>query len=396
MLNKLRLLTPGPTPLPERVRLALARDMIHHRKADFHTIMSRVQTRLRHLFGTKEVVLPLAASGTGAMTAAVYSLFAPEEKVLVVNAGKFGERWRDIAKARGLAVSELILPWGTACPPEKLEEALNKDPDIRGVLVQVSETSTGVLHPIQKIAAVTRNKDVLLVADGISAVGISPCPMDDWGIDCLLTGSQKGLMLPPGLALLALSERAWVRAKMHDPGCYYFNLPRERKKVEENETNFTTPVNLIVGLDESLAMMEEEGLENVYKKQWALTMLARTGVKTLGLTLFAPENYTWGLTSVQLPEGVDGKLVLKYAKEQYGVSMAGGQDKLKGRLVRIGHMGWVDWSDILAGLYALDQSLIHANGFSLARDYLERAMAAYNEAMQGNPGDVIPQVFIRS
>ena len=396
LLNKLRLLTPGPTPLPEEVRLALARDMIHHRKNDFHLIMERVQKGLKTLFGTKEVVLPLASSGSGAMTAAVYSLFAPDDTVLVVNAGKFGERWAKIAAMRGLSVVEMKLPWGKAVCREDVEKALKEHPEIRGVLLQVSETSTGVLHPVERIADLTRSRDVLLVADGISAVGLSPCPMDAWGIDCLLTGSQKGLMLPPGLSLLALSERAWARAEVLGCGCFYFDLPAERKKVLANETHFTTPVNLILGLDESLKLLLADGLEAVYAKQWALTMLARTGARALGLTLFAREHYTWGLTSIQLPDGVDGKAVLQLCEKKYGVCMAGGQDQLKGRIVRIGHMGWVDWADVSAGLYALDRSIMEASGFSGSRDYLEQALAAYEQALKGRPGEVVPQVLIRS
>lgn len=186
--------------------------MIHHRKSEFKAIMGRVQEKLRVLFGTQGTVLPLSCSGTGAMTAAVYGLFNPGEKVLVVEAGKFGQRWKAIAVSRGLEVVTLEVPWGRAVRPEQVEEALAADPAITGVLIQLSETSTGVLHPVREVARITRQRDVLLVVDGISAVGLSPCPLDEWGLDCLLTGSQKGLMLPPGLALLALSERAWEKA----------------------------------------------------------------------------------------------------------------------------------------------------------------------------------------
>ena len=232
MLNKVRLLTPGPTPLPERVRLALAHDMIHHRKSEFKAIMHRVQEQLRVLFGTQGPVLPLSCSGTGAMTAAVHGLFAPGEKVLVIEGGKFGQRWRAIAEQRGLTAVSIEVPWGQAVTPEAVRQALDADPAIRGVLVQLSETSTGVLHPVQALAQLTRSRDVLLVVDGISGVGLSPCPMDEWGLDCLLTGSQKGLMLPPGLALLALSPRAWSKAEATASGCFYFNLPKEKIATE--------------------------------------------------------------------------------------------------------------------------------------------------------------------
>lgn len=396
MFNKTRLLTPGPTPLPEQVRLALAQDMIHHRKQKFSEIMGRVQEKLRLLFGTSGPVLPLACSGTGAMTAAVYSLFEPGEKVLVVEGGKFGERWRGIAASRGLAVASIRVPWGQAARPEDVSAALDADPSIKGVLIQVCETSTGVLHPVRQVADVMVGREALLLADGISAVGISPCPMDDWKLDCLLTGSQKGLLLPPGLALLALSPRAWKKAESIRPGCFYFDLPRERDKVLNGQTLFTTPVNLIMGLDVSLDLLLENGLDLVYAKQWALTMLVRSGAEAMGLEPFVREHFAWGLTSLLLPKGVNGSDVLRLALEDYGVCMAGGQDQLKGRIVRMGHMGWVDWADALAGLYALDRSLIGMGGYSAARDYLETAMSAYRAALETGTGILPPRAEIRS
>ena len=388
MLNKLRLLTPGPTPLPENVRLVLAKDMIHHRKSEFIEIMLRVEKKLQTLFGTKEVVLPLSCSGTGAMTAAVYSLFNKGEKVLVIKAGKFGERFEEIALSHDLDVEVMNIDWGKTVNTNDLVDKLNKDPEIKGVLVQLSETSTGVLHPIKEIAEKTRKMDVLLVVDGVSGVGLSPCPMDEWGIDCLLTGSQKGLMLPPGLALLALSNRAWAKVEKVKP-CFYFNLLKEKKNILKGQTNFTSPVNLILGLDESLSMLLENGIETIYKKQWALTMMARNGAKAMGLDLFAPTNYAWGITSVCLPDGVDGVEVLKLAMKDHGVCLAGGQDHLKGKIIRIGHMGWIDWADLLAGLYAIYSCLIKVGGYSASRDYLEVAMISYQKALDGNIGEEI-------
>lgn len=393
MLNKFRLLTPGPTPLPERVRLALARDMVHHRKKEFAAVMERVQERLRTLFGTQDTVLPLSCSGTGAMTAAVYSLFAPGQKVLVVEGGKFGQRWREIAVSRGLDVKSIDVPWGQAVQPQDVADALRDDPSLAGVLLQHSETSTGVLHPVREVAAVTRKSAALLLVDGISAVGLTPCPMDQWGIDCLLTGSQKGLMLPPGLALLALSPRAWERAEKQAPGCFYFNLLGEKAKLAQKQTLFTSPVNLIVGLDESLDVLLENGLDALYAKQWALTMLARTSLAAMGLELFAQTDFAWGITSVLLPDGIDGREVLRLAAERHGVCLAGGQDHLKGRMVRVGHMGWVDWSDLLGGLYALNQSLKDVGGYCASRDYLEQGMAAYQAALQGQPGQALPPML---
>jgi aspartate aminotransferase-like enzyme len=391
MPEKTRLLTPGPTPLPECVRLALARDMLHHRKSEFMTIMRRAQENLRLLFGTAGPVLPLSCSGTGAMEAAVCNLFQPGEKVLVAEAGKFGQRWGQIAASRELEVVTLSAPWGEAVAAWDVEEKLRENPAIAGVLLQHSETSTGVMHPVREVADICRRLDTLLVVDGISAVGLCPCPMDEWGIDCLLTGSQKGLMLPPGLALLAFSPRAWKKAESTPQGCFYFNLVKERDSLTgKGQTRFTPPVNLIVGLDESLALLLKDGLEAVYRKQWALTMLARTGVSAMGFSLFAREHFAWGITSVLLPEGVDGAQVLRCAAEKFGVYMAGGQDHLKGRLVRIGHMGHVDWADVTAGLFALNQGIKEAGGFCGARDYLEQSLAAWRAALTVAPGEALP------
>jgi aspartate aminotransferase-like enzyme len=382
MHHKTRLLTPGPTPLPEEVRLALARDMLHHRKSEFMGIMASVREGLKYLFGTAQEVLTLSASGTGAMTAAVNNLFAPGDRVLVVEAGKFGERWSAIASSRGLEVVALPLPWGTAVQPKHIDASLARWPDIRGVLVQASETSTGVRHPIAKLGKLLARRNVLLVVDGISAVGVSPCPMDEWAIDCLVTGSQKGLMLPPGLAFIALSQRAWARVEQVRAKDFYFDLLREREKQAGDQTLFTSAVNLIMGLQVSLNRFREQGLKEVFRKQWALTMMARAGVEEMGLAPLAREHFTWGLTSVQLPVGVDGQKVLAMAAERYGVLMAGGQDRLKGRIVRIGHMGHVDYADLFAGLYALRQSIVALGGFSGSRDYLEKAGAAYERGLE--------------
>lgn len=391
MLNKTRLLTPGPTAMPERVRLALARDMIHHRKSAFLELMQEVQKSLKTLFGTDETVIPLASSGSGAMTAAAGNLFAPGEKVIVARVGKFGERWLEITRSRGLQVLDMPSPAGQPVDLAALESALNDDPAIAGVFIQVSETSTGVLNPVRQIASLTSRKNVLLVADGISAVGISPCPMDEWGIDCLLTGSQKGLMLPPGLALIALSERAWQKNASVAPGCYYFDLARERDAVKNGQTRFTTPVSMIFGLAESMKLLLSNGLDTIFRKQWALTMQTRHGIKAMGLEPLAPRDFTWGLTSVLMPEGIEASEVLKIAESRYGVCMAGAPDALKSRVVRLGHMGHVDWADVLAGLYALKRALMDKGANLPGPDFLECSMNAYNAALELGPGIEIPE-----
>ncbi len=382
MLKKIRLLTPGPTPLPDRIRLAMAKDMVHHRKDEFKAILDAIQPKLQALFGTKERVLPLASSGTGAMNAAVLNLFEPGDTILIVEAGKFAERWRNIAESRELNIVSIKVTWGETISQEALKEAIANNPEAKGVLVQISETSTGVQHDIEKIAAVTRETPILLVADGVSSVGISPVEMDNWGIDCLVSGSQKGLMVPPGLSMIAFSPRAWKRVCEVKSPCFYFDLKKEFDMQEKGETHFTPAINLIYGLNESISMIEENGgFEAVFRRQYAMTMMVRTAVKALGLELFAKDNYTWGVTSVILPAGVDGAKLLKLMTENYGIIAEGGQDHLKGKIIRMGHMGWVDWADLMAGLFALAACLPLAGGFVSNRDYLEQAMNAYNQAL---------------
>ncbi len=374
-----RMLTPGPTPIPDRVRLAMAAPLPHHRKEAFKTIMAENQAMLKKLFCTEGPVIPLACSGTGAMTASAFNLFEAGEKVLIATAGHFGDRWIDIIKMRGLEATVLRWDAGKSIDPQAVREALDADPELRGVFLQISETSTGVLHPVKDVAAITRDRDVLLVADGISAVSISPVLMDEWGIDCLLTGSQKGLMLPPGMAFVALSPRAWKRAAQVRPSCFYFDLLAERENCEKNQTQYTSPISLIVGLNEALTMLFEYGMDNVFRKQWALTKMARAGAEAMGLELFVKDETccTWGLTSIRLPEGVQAGPVISKALQDCGVILTAGQGALKDKVIRLAHMGWVDWADIAAGLHALAYSLPEKPQGA----YLEAALEAYHKAL---------------
>jgi aspartate aminotransferase-like enzyme len=325
-------------------------------------------------------VLALTASGTGAMVAALQGLFAPGETVLVIQGGKFGERWTEIARAHGLEARVLAVPEGRAVNPAEVAAALAADPKIAGVFVQLSETSTGVQHPVRELAEIIRKTPALFVVDGISGLGITPCPMDEWGLDCLLTGSQKGLMLPPGLAFLALSERAWAKAGSVESGNFYFNLTAERDNTRKGQTCFTPAIGLLVALNESLSIFMEEGLENIFRKQWALTCMARAGVRALGLELFAPDHPAWGLTSLRLPAGVKSSAVLGIAARKFNVIMAAGQGDAKDLIIRIGHMGWVDWADLAAGLHALAEAC-RESGIAVNTDnYLEQALSAYWQA----------------
>ncbi|MCQ2443945.1 MAG: alanine--glyoxylate aminotransferase family protein [Mailhella sp.] len=374
-----RMLTPGPTPIPDRIRLAMAEPIPHHRKDVFKQIMAENEDMLKKLFATEMPVIPLSSSGTGAMTAAAFNLFVPGERVLVATAGYFGERWVDIVKSRGLDPVIIRKPYGSSFDPEEIRAALDDDPSICGVFMQISETSTGALHPVKEVSAITRERDVLMIADGISAISISPVFMDEWGIDCLLTGSQKGLMLPPGMSFIALSPRAWEKAEKISQQCYYFDLVAERKKCAERQTHYTSPISLIVGLNEALKMIFEFGLDNVYRKQWALTQMTRAGLTAMGQELFIKEEgrYTWGLTSMALPKGVSAAPIVAKAYKEFGVILTTGQADIKDSVIRVAHMGWVDWGDITAGLHALAMSLPEQPKGA----YLEAALEAYRNAL---------------
>jgi len=353
------LLAPGPTPVPPEVLAAMSLPLIHHRTPQFAAVLEEVQAGLRELFGTKEDVLILAASGTGAMESAITNLCSAGDEVVFVNGGKFGERWGKLAKAYGLVAHEIPVEWGRAVRPDAVAAALEAHPKARAVYVQASETSTCVLHPVPAIAEITRARDVLLVVDGITAVGAVDLPMDRLGIDALVTGSQKGLMLPPGLAFIALSARAWTAVQRATLPRFYFDLARERKGVAERSTAWTPAISLIQGLRVALAMMRSEGLPNVYARHDRLARATRAGAAAIGLQLLAPDAPSPAGTAVCLPGGVDGSGMFRYLRDRMRVTFAGGQDQLKGKIIRVAHLGYVGSFDIVTGLAALELALRH-------------------------------------
>lgn len=350
------LLAPGPTPVPPEVLLAMAQPVIHHRTPQFEAVVAEVRDGLRQLFQTQQDVLMLASSGTGAMEAAVTNLTSPGDRVLVVNGGKFGERWGKIAAAYGLAVTELKVEWGRAVDPDAVARALDEHPETRLVLAQASETSTTVRHPIERLGAIISRRHTLLVVDGITAVGVFDLPMDQLGIDVLITGSQKALMLPPGLACMALSERAWQVAAQATTPRFYFDLPRERASQAKDTTAWTPAISLIAGLRASLDLMLTETLPAVFARHELLARATRAGVQALGLRLVAPDDPSPAATGVYLPDGVPGKIV-GYLRDEIGVTFAGGQDALKGKIVRIAHLGYADAFDVIQGLATLEMGL---------------------------------------
>ncbi len=356
-MKKEYLLAPGPTPVPPEALLAMARPALHHREPDFKPIFQECREGLKYLFGTDRDVIILASSGTGAMEAAVTNFLRRGDKALYVNGGKFGERWGKILKAYGCEPVEIRVEWGRAVDPEAVRQALDADPAIRAVYVQASETSTAVRHPVEALAEITRDRDVILVVDGITAVGVFPLPMDATGIDVLVTGSQKALMLPPGLAFIAWSEKAERFLESSDLPRFYFDLAAERKKQRDNQTAWTPAVSLVVGLREALRRIREETLEGVYARTARLARATREAVKALGLELFAPDSPSDACTAVKVPDGVDGIALKKAFKERFGMTVAGGQDQAKGKIVRIAHMGYMDTFDVIAAIAALEMCL---------------------------------------
>lgn len=350
------LLAPGPTPIPNEIALAMAETMIHHRTPQFAKIFSEAREGLKEVFGTKNDVLILASSGTGAMEAAVTNLFSPGEKVLVVNGGKFGERWLEIAKAFGLQPIDLKVEWGKPVKIEAIEQSLKTHPDIQAVLVQASETSTTTWHPVEQIAKLTKNGPLLIV-DGVTAVGVKRVAMDEWGVDAFVTGSQKAMMLPPGLGFIALSERAWARTAKAKLPRFYFNLNLERKNQQKGSGAFTPAVSLIFGLRASLQLMLKEGLDNVYARHERMARATREAAKALGLKLLAPESPSPAATGIWTPEGMNADDLLDFFREKMLITFAEGQDQLRGKAIRIAHVGYMGAFDVVTAIAALEMGL---------------------------------------
>lgn len=353
------LLAPGPTPVPPRVLLAMAQPIIHHRTPQFSEIFGAAKEGLKEVFRTGGDVLMLAASGTGAMEASITNCFSAGDEVLVINGGKFGERWTEISAQFCLKPLELRVPWGQAADPAEVKQLLAQRPGIKGVLVQASETSTTAVEPIKEIAALTRDRDTLLIVDGITGVGVFDLPMDDWSIDVLITGSQKALMLPPGLAFLALSERAWARTRAAKLPRYYFDLNRERDNQAKNTTAYTPAISLIIGLREALAMIKEEGLDRVFARHDRLARATRAAAMALGVELVAPTAPSPAATGVFLPAGIDGGKFVGYLRDKMGVTFAGGQGQWKGKVARIAHLGYMGVFDTIAAIAAFEMALHH-------------------------------------
>jgi aspartate aminotransferase-like enzyme len=362
LFYKQRLLTPGPTAVPEAVLLEMAQPIIHHRTKPFQAIFADMSQKLQRLYRTKGPVLTIPGSGTTAFEATAISLIRPGARAITIASGKFGERWQDIYDQYGVEQVKINVPWGEAVRPEQVEQALQSTPNASVVTCCHSETSTAAASDVKAVAEVVRRSDALLIVDGITSVGAIPVEMDAWGIDALVTGSQKALMLPPGLGFVGLGERALTRLKeVQAKGYYDLDLRRWLKSWHENDVPFTPPVSLIRGQRIALDMIESQGLENVWARTAQLAVGTRAAFKAMGLQIIS-SSPSDSVTGAFYPAGVDDSPFRAALRDQFGIHIAGGQDgrgaKWKGKIFRVSHMGYVDAGDTLAGLSAIEAELV--------------------------------------
>ena len=350
---------PGPTPVPPDILEAVARPMVDHRGREFAALMQRVTERLQEFFLTEQEVLVMSASGTGGMEAAVVNTLSPGDKVLAVSIGAFGDRFAAIAETFGAEVTMLAYEWGHAADPEDVREALAADGAIKAVLVTHNETSTGVTNPLAEIAQVVREAERLLLVDAVSSLGAIPLDTDGWGLDVTVTGSQKGWMVPPGLAFISLSERAWQANRSARMPRFYFDAARHRDLLKKGQTPWTPTLSVFFGLDVALERMGEEGLEGIHARHVSIGRTMREGVKSLGLELLvSDERYASNtVTAVRCPEGVEVAALRRTLEDEHGTVVAGGQGRLAGKIFRIGHLGLVSKDDIQRALDALAEAL---------------------------------------
>ncbi len=355
-MKKPRLMTPGPSPVPEDVLLAMARPVIHHRSAEARAWNAEVVAGLKYVFQTENDVLILTCSGTGAMEAAVVNTVPAGGKALILDAGWFASRWGVICRTYGIEAVALPTEWGQAIDPDRVARALAEHPDAVAVFGTLSETSTGTGHPVEAIGRVVARTPAVFVVDGISGVGAMECRTDAWGIDVLCVGSQKALMMPPGLAFVAVSPKAWAKIDAFDSPSFYFNLKAAREAARDALTPYTPAHSLIAGLREALKRIEAEGIEAVWERHRLMSRACRAGIVALGLELFSARPAE-GLTTFRVPDPLDDAAIRAGLADRFGIVTIGGQDRLKGQVIRVGHMGYMDELDVIAGLAALEMVL---------------------------------------
>jgi aspartate aminotransferase-like enzyme len=354
------LMTAGPTPVPPQVLAKMAEPVLYHRAPAGVELYARVLERLPRVFRTENTVLAFAASGSGAMDSAVANLVRPGTKALACAAGKFGERWIDLCEAYGADLVRYEPGWGARLDPQEIARLLDGNPGVEVVFATLSETSTGVVHDVEAIAAVVRERGALLVVDAVSGLAAARLEQDAWGVDVVVAGSQKALMIPPGLAFASVSQRALDAAAAKPGGRYYLDWVETAKQQRKDPPNspFTPPVTLLAALDVALGMIEGEGIENVWERHALLARAARAGVAALGLELYGdPDERANVVTAIALPEGIDGKKVPKILRDSYGITANGGQSQLAGKILRIAHCGWFGGFDVLTALSGLEMTL---------------------------------------
>ena len=356
-MKKVSLLAPGPTPVPPRTLLAMAQPLIHHRSADFQEVIGQVRAGLKKIYQTTNEVLIFCSSGTGAMESAVSNLLSPGDKAIAIRAGKFGERWSLLLKAYGCQPVDVDVPWGQAVDPARVEKILKDDPAIKAVYVQALETSTGVDQPIEALAGVTRNTGAVLVVDAVSALGAYSIPTDQWGLDVVISGSQKALMMPPGLAFASIGPKALEMMKKSTLPKFYFSWAKELKSQGENKGAFTSPVTLFMGMLDIFKLIDETGLETIFAETATRSQAFKAAVAAWGLELYSRQRPSTALTAVQCPAGIDGQKVVKWLKDKYAIFIAGGQDQAKGQIFRVAHMGYINEFDTLQAISAIEMAL---------------------------------------
>lgn len=348
------LMTPGPTPIPPDVLLSMAKPIIHHRTPQFQKILQEVEENLKYVFQTKNDVLIFASSGTGAMEGAVCNLLSPGDKAITVQGGKFGERWTEICQAYGIEAVVVDVEWGKAVTAKEIEKRLSADKNIKAVFATLCETSTGVETDIKALAQIAGKTGAILVVDAISGLGAVECKTDEWGVDVVVAGSQKGLMLPPGLAFVSLSQKAWKLVGQSKCPKYYFDFKESKKAMGKTDTPFTPAISLIIGLNDALKIIKEEGLEAIMARHKKMAKALREAAKALGLGLFSPSASSDAVTAVNVPQGIDGEKLVKVMRDEYGVGIAGGQSELKGKVFRVASMGYMNQFDIIVAISCLE------------------------------------------
>src|SRR5262245_49051973 len=361
-IKKQRLLTPGPTPLyPPALHAMMASDL-HHRTEDFRNVYKSALADLKEVLATSNDVLIFAASGTGALDGSVSNFFSRGDKAIVCTAGKFGERWVEITKAYGLDVTVLQSEYGDVVSADRVEEALRENPGVRGVFVQASETSTGAAHDVKRMAEAVRKTEAIFVVDAITGIGTMPLDIDRWGLDVVIGGSQKAFMIPPGLAFVTISPKAWKHGESATLPHYYFDFKKEKKNADKGETSWTPATSLILALDEALKYVNRVGMANLVENAQLLAKATRAAVKELGLELFSPNSPGSSVTAVRAPKGMDSGVIVKEFRNRFGAIIANGQGSMKGQIFRIAHLGYFDFADLFSVIAELE-IILEANGY---------------------------------